>query len=80
MLLSKIQFMRLVKESQEKLDFKLKFRWSSEAFILFQKMVEEVTTLKMSKGLLAAAHAKRVTLKPQDIYLVRRIKKDNPHA
>ena len=44
--------------------------------MLFQRVVEEIITLKMSKGLLAAAHAKRVTLKPEDIYLVRRLKKE----
>lgn len=49
-------------------------RWSSQALLALQEAAESYLIDLMSDGQLLAIHARRITLKPVDLVLVRRIR------
>ena len=72
LLLRKLPFHRLVREISQ--DFKTDLRWQSSAIMALQEASEAYLVGLFQDTLLCAIHAKRVTLFPKDIQLVRRIR------
>ncbi|XP_041932304.1 histone H3-like centromeric protein A [Alosa alosa] len=73
LLLRKAPFSRLVREicmSFSRQDF----RWQAYALLALQEAAEAFLVLLFSDANLCAIHAKRVTLFPRDLQLVRRIR------
>lgn len=65
-------FARLVREVGA--DMKTDLRWQSSALAALQEAAEMYTTGLFEDSNLCAIHAKRVTITPKDIQLVRRIR------
>ena len=72
LLVRKLPFQRLVREISE--DFKSDLRYQSTALLALQEAAEAYTVMLFEDTNLCAIHAKRVTIMPKDIQLVRRIR------
>ena len=72
LLVRKLPFQRLVREISE--DFKSDLRYQSTALLALQEAAEAYTVTLFEDTNLCAIHAKRVTIMPKDIQLVRRIR------
>lgn len=70
--LRKLPFQRLVREIAQ--DFKNDLRFQSTAILALQEAAEAFLTNNFEDSYLCTLHAKRVTLKPQDMALTGRIK------
>lgn len=68
---AKASFERLVKEVTQ--DFVVDYKWSADAVALSQLITEEYIVNLFERANLCAIHAKRQSLKPMDIQLVRRL-------
>ncbi|GAB4813695.1 hypothetical protein N2152v2_000741 [Parachlorella kessleri] len=71
----KLPFQRVVRKITDQCMDK-KIKWTGEALLATQKAVEAVLTTLLGAGNLCAIHAKRVTLTPKDLQLVKRILKE----
>ena len=76
LLIRKLPFQRLVREIAQ--DFKTDLRFQSSAVMAIQEAAEAYLVGVFEDTNLAALHAKRVTILPKDIQLVRRIRGDRP--
>lgn len=65
-------FIRMLKKVVMKLDAQL--RYTKESIEMLQDAYESFIVANMETSYLATVHAKRVTLKAIDIYLVKKIK------
>mmetsp|Transcript_28943 Transcript_28943/g.51790 ORF Transcript_28943/g.51790 Transcript_28943/m.51790 type:complete len:148 (+) Transcript_28943:108-551(+) len=74
---SKVAFSRLVRDVQSQFAEE-PYRWSAEALMLFQVASEEYLTFLYADAQLATSHRHRVTLSPEDLRLVRRLRQ--PHC
>ena len=74
LLVRKLPFQRLVREIAQ--DFKTDLRCQSTALLALQEAAEAYTVTLFEDTNLCAIHAKRVTIMPKDIQLVRRIKNE----
>ena len=72
LLIRKLPFQRLVREIAN--DFKQDIRFQSTAILALQEAVEAYIVGLYEHANLSAIHAKRVTIKPKDIQLARRIR------
>ena len=72
LLVRKLPFQRLVREISH--DFKSDLRYQSTALLALQEAAEAYTVTLFEDTNLCAIHAKRVTIMPKDIQLVRRIR------
>ncbi|GAB4815634.1 hypothetical protein N2152v2_008090 [Parachlorella kessleri] len=75
LLIRKLPFHRVVRDITEQCSEE-KIKWTGEALLAAQEAVEAVLTTLLGAGNLCAIHAKRVTLMPKDLQLVKRILKD----
>jgi histone H3 len=78
LLIPKLPFMRLVRELAQ--DFCIcgeKIRFQSSAIMALQEASEAYLTKLFEDTNLCAMHAKRVTIKPKDMQLARRIRGDS---
>lgn len=75
LLIRKIPFQRLVRETAQQYQADLRFQAS--ALNCLQESCETYLTSLFSDSNLCAIHAKRVTLKPDDLRLARRIRGEN---
>ena len=73
LLLRKLPFARLVRETQATISQK-EFRWTAEALMAMQEAAEAHLVGLFEDAYLCTLHAKRVTLMPKDIQLARRIR------
>lgn len=71
-LIQKLPFQRLIREISE--DFKTGLRYRPEALEAIQHATETYITELMNDTCLLAIHARRITIKPQDIRLLRRLR------
>lgn len=71
----KTSFQRVVREISN--DFKEDLRWQTQAVMALQDAAESHLVGTFEDSMLAGIHAKRVTLFPKDMQLVRRIRGDN---
>ena len=79
LLLRRAPFMRLVREIAQ--DFKQDLRFQSNAILALQEAAAQHLTETYELTNLCAIHAKRVTIMPRDMQLVRAIKgRRNPNA
>ena len=75
LLLRKAPFARLVRQLlQEKYPFGEEFRWQQAAFQCLQEATEAYLIYFLSDAYLCSLHAKRVTLMPRDMHLVKRLR------
>mmetsp|Transcript_127797 Transcript_127797/g.255232 ORF Transcript_127797/g.255232 Transcript_127797/m.255232 type:complete len:236 (-) Transcript_127797:126-833(-) len=74
---TRLGFARLVREIQQRFTSE-PFRWSSEALMIFQMAAEEYLMYLYADAYLATHHRQRVTLTPDDLRLVRRLRE--PHC
>lgn len=74
LLIPRMPFQRLVREIA--LSFNLQIRFQSFAVIALQEAAEAFLVGLFEDAHLCAIHAKRITLMPKDIQLVRRIRKE----
>ena len=72
LLIRKLPFKRLVREIAQ--DFKTDMRFQSSAVLALQEAVEAYLVGIMEDTNVCSIHAKRVTIKPKDIQLARRIR------
>ncbi|EQC36544.1 histone H3 [Saprolegnia diclina VS20] len=72
LLIRKLPFQRLVREIAQTVRQDLRFQGS--ALIALQEMAEAYLVGLFEDANLCAAHAKRVTLMPSDLYLARRLR------
>lgn len=72
LLIRKLPFQRLIREITQ--DFKSDLRFEKRAIIALQEASEAYLVALFEDANLCAIHAKRVTIKPQDIQLSRRIR------
>ncbi|KAE8243173.1 hypothetical protein A4X06_0g6500 [Tilletia controversa] len=70
----KLPFQRLVREISQ--DIKTDLRFQSGAIAALQEASEAYLVSVLSDANLAAIHAKRVTIKPKDLALARRLRGD----
>ena len=77
LLIPKLPFQRLVREIAQ--DFKPDLRFQASALLALQEAAEAYLTGLFEDGMLAVVHAKRVTLQPWDLKLVRRIRGEFQH-
>lgn len=73
LLLRKLPFARLVRETQSTISQK-EYRWTAEALLAMQEAAEAHLVGLFEDAYLCTLHAKRVTLMPKDIQLARRIR------
>lgn len=71
----KLPFQRVVREIA--MDFKEDLRFQTTAVMALQDASEDYLTGLFEDSILAGIHAKRVTLFPKDVQLVRRIRGEN---
>ena len=71
LLIRRLPFQRLVREVAD--SFKTELRWRSSALMALQEACEAYLVQLFEDSNLCAIHAKRVTIMPKDIQLVRRI-------
>jgi len=74
---SKVAFTRVIKDIQSQF-LPEPYRWTPEALFLFQTAAEEYLMYLYADAYLATHHRKRVTLSPEDLRLVRRLRQ--PHC
>ena len=74
-LIRKGPFQRLVREIAQ--SFQPEIRMQSAAIAALQEATEAIAVELMEESNLCAIHAKRVTIKPADVQLVRRIRGKN---
>ena len=74
LLIRKLPFQRLVREIAQ--DFKTDLRFQASAIMALQEASEAYLVSLFEDANLAAIHAKRVTIMPKDLSLVRRIRPD----
>lgn len=74
LLIRKLPFQRLVREIAH--DFKSDLRYQSSAVLALQEDTEAYLVSLFEDADLSAIHAKRVTIKPKDFQLARRISGD----
>lgn len=74
LLIRKLPFSRLVREIAQ--DFKTDLRFQASAISALQEAAEAYLVHLMEHCVLACIHAKRVTILPKDIQLVRRIREE----
>ncbi|PIO56643.1 core histone H2A/H2B/H3/H4, partial [Teladorsagia circumcincta] len=80
LLIPRLSFQRVVRDVTNKItasrgiDFD--YRWQSNALLALQEAAEVYLTCLFEDTNLAAIHARRVTIMPRDISLVRRIRGD----
>lgn len=69
-------FERLVKEVADglTLDGQTKYRWKAAAINVLQIAIEAYLVALMEDTNKAAIHAKRVTIRPEDLHFVRQIR------
>ena len=72
LLISKLSFQRLVKEITQ--EFRTDLRFQSSALLALQEAAESYLSGLFEDINLCAIHAKRVTIKPEDIHLARHIR------
>ncbi|TFY83746.1 hypothetical protein EWM64_g285 [Hericium alpestre] len=72
LLIRKLPFQRLVREISQ--DFKTDIRFQSAALLALQEASEAYLVSMFEDTLLAALHAKRVTIQPKDMALARRLR------
>ena len=77
LLIKRAPFARLVREITR--DFKSDMRWTSSALSAIQEASEHYLVGLFEDTNLCAIHAKRVTIKPKDIQLARRIRGEHLH-
>ncbi len=75
LLLPRGPFARLVREVTQ--EFKTDMRFQSDALLALQEAAEAALIGLFEDGNLCAIHAKRVTIKPSDLSLARRIRGDS---
>ena len=75
LLLRKLPFQRLVRECMQ--DFMSDLRIQSSALLAIQEAAESYMIRLFEDANLCAIHAKRVTIMPRDMQLVRRIRGDS---
>lgn len=73
LLISKAPFARLTREVTNCVSPE-PFRWTAEALQALQVATEELLVGLLEESQLAAIHAKRITIMPKDLQLVRRIR------
>ena len=76
LLIRKAPFARVVREicmDSSVCSWGAEIRWQANALIALQEASEAYLVNLLSNANLAAIHAKRVTIKPKDIHIVRRI-------
>ncbi|CAJ0590916.1 unnamed protein product [Cylicocyclus nassatus] len=77
LLIPRISFQRVVREIADKICKKRQIdecRWQSNALLALQEAAEVYLTCMFEDTNLAAIHARRVTIMPRDIQLVRRLR------
>ncbi|BGP09367.1 histone H3 [Rhodotorula toruloides] len=74
LLLQKTPFRRLVREILESVMGKTEIRWRASAMEVLQEAAEAYLVSLFEDTNPAAIHAKRVTIQPKDMQLVRRIR------
>ena len=78
MLIRKAPFARLIREiCLDVCSNGNEIRWQSNAILAIQEASEQFLVRLFEDTNLCAIHAKRVTIQPKDIYLVRRIIAEN---
>jgi histone H3 len=75
LLIRKLPFQRLVREIAQ--DWKSDLRFQGSAVLAIQEATEHYLTCFNEDTNIAALHAKRVTIMPKDMQLVRRIRQDD---
>jgi histone H3 len=70
-------FARLVKEISQNLETETPFRWTKEAVTALQDASEAYVTSVFQDAMMAAIHARRVTLVPKDIQLALHIRRED---
>jgi len=71
-------FCRLVKEMSQMFQDDEPFRFTTDALLLIQSATEEYLTYLFADSYLCTVHRKRLTLQPEDLRLVRRLRA--PHC
>ncbi|KHJ93151.1 core histone H2A/H2B/H3/H4 [Oesophagostomum dentatum] len=77
LLIPRIAFQRVVREIANKIAKKrdiAECRWQANALLALQEAAEVYLTCMFEDTNLAAIHARRVTIMPKDIHLVRRLR------
>ena len=74
LLIPKVSFQRVVRELCETI--KRDIRFESQALLALQQAAESYLVGLFKDANLCTAHAKRITVRPQDIQLSRRIRRD----
>ncbi|CAI4233094.1 unnamed protein product [Auanema sp. JU1783] len=74
LLIPRLSFQRVVREIANNMSTSHELRWQSDAISALQEAAETYLTLLFEDSNLAAIHARRVTLMPRDMQLVRRIR------
>lgn len=72
LLIRRLPFQRLVREVSN--NFKGGLRWTGEAMLALQEASEAHLVSIFADAQLTAIHARRVTIQPKDIQLVRRVR------
>jgi histone H3 len=78
LLLRKLPFQRLVREISQ--DFKADLRWQASGIHGLQEAAEDYLANLYQDTNLCAIHAKRVTIQPKDMQLVRTIKNEKSNV
>ncbi|ETN77887.1 core histone H2A/H2B/H3/H4 [Necator americanus] len=77
MLIPRLSFQRVVRDIANKICLKRNLddvRWQSNALLALQEAAEVYLTCMFEDTNLVAIHARRVTIMPKDIHLVRRLR------
>ncbi|XP_027202527.1 uncharacterized protein LOC113796451 [Dermatophagoides pteronyssinus] len=74
LLIPRLSFMRLVKQILDELRPEIGYRWNSMALFALQEMTENYMVTLFEDLNVAALHTKRITIKVEDMELVRRIR------
>ncbi|KAH9516662.1 uncharacterized protein LOC124498411 [Dermatophagoides farinae] len=74
LLIQKLPFMRLVKDILEDLRPQIGYRWKETALLALQEMAENYLISLFEDSNIVASNSKRITIKVEDMQLVRRIR------
>ncbi|KAH9417378.1 hypothetical protein DERP_007376 [Dermatophagoides pteronyssinus] len=74
LLIPRLSFMRLVKQILDELRPEIGYRWNTMALFALQEMTENYMVTLFEDLNVAALHTKRITIKVEDMELVRRIR------
>ncbi|KJH41086.1 core histone H2A/H2B/H3/H4 [Dictyocaulus viviparus] len=81
MLIPRLSFQRVVREVARKVcnerNINEEYRWQANAVLALQEATEVYLTCMFEDTNLAAIHARRVTIMPKDMNLVRRLRGEN---